>query len=136
MWPCHGFPEDDDRATRLLHKSVEQGSALGVLVCMRTGELTPELLRKMPFASLREAFNAVLEIAEGGDAFCQYVIGNTYFWWDFIEIQGMDASSFPNKAAYRQYLIENKGRTAKIQKISLWQVEPPLNGTVKKVWIT
>lgn len=107
VWPCHGFPEDDDRATRLLHKSVEQGSALGVLICMRTGELTPELVRSMPFSSLQEAFNTVLEIAEGGDGFCQYVVGNTYFWWDFIEIQGTDASSFPTPAAYRQYLIEN-----------------------------
>ena len=53
-----GFPEDDDRATELLHKSVEQGSALGVLVALRTGELSPELEARMPFANLQEAFDA------------------------------------------------------------------------------
>ena len=43
VWRGHGFPEDDDRATQLLHKSVEQGSALGVLVALRSGELTPSV---------------------------------------------------------------------------------------------
>ena len=28
VWSGHGFPEDDDRATALLHKSVEQVSCL------------------------------------------------------------------------------------------------------------
>ena len=107
VWAGHGFPEDDDRATMLLHKSVEQGSALGVLICIRTEELTPELLQKMPYSSLQEAFDTVLAIAEGGDGFCQYVIGNTYFWWDFISIQGKEASSFPTPEGFRQYLIDN-----------------------------
>ena len=30
VWSGHGFPEDDDKAIAFLHKSVEQGSALGV----------------------------------------------------------------------------------------------------------
>ncbi|MCM1570073.1 MAG: hypothetical protein NC081_11610, partial [Roseburia sp.] len=34
VWEGHGFKEDDARATELLHKSVEQGSALGVLVAL------------------------------------------------------------------------------------------------------
>lgn len=107
VWPGHGFPVDDARVEQLLHKSVEQGSALGVLVCMRTGELTPALQRKMPFSSLQEAFDIVLEMAEAGDAFCQYTIGNTYFWWDFMEIQGKDRSSFSSDAKFKAYLKEN-----------------------------
>ena len=35
VWSGHGFPEDDDKAVEFLHKSVGQGSALGVLVCLR-----------------------------------------------------------------------------------------------------
>ena len=42
----------------------------------------------MPFSSLQEAFDIVLAKAEGGDAFCQYTIGNVYFWWDFLRIEG------------------------------------------------
>lgn len=107
VWKGHGFPEDDDRATELLHKSVEQGSALGVLVALRTGELTPEVERKMPFSSLQEAFDAAVELAETGDAFCQYVVANSYFWWDFVRIQNKSKDSFPSQAAYKAYLKEN-----------------------------
>ena len=79
VWDGHGFPEDGRRATGLLHKSVEQGSALGVLICLRSGELKPYLEKKMPFSSLQEAFNIVLDKAEAGEPFCQYTIGNSYF---------------------------------------------------------
>jgi len=107
VWAGHGFPEDDDRATELLHKSVAQGSALGVLVSMRCGELTPEVQAAMPFASLQEAFDQVLEQAQWGDAFCQYVVGNTYFWWDFLRIQDKSMESFPSREAFKAYLKEN-----------------------------
>ncbi len=107
VWIGHQFPEDDNLATKYLHRSVEQGSALGVLVAMRCGELTPDLEDKMPFSSLQEAFDAAVELADTGDAFCQYVVANTYFWWDFVEIQGKDENSFPNQKAYKAYLKEN-----------------------------
>lgn len=106
VWGWHGFPEDDARATKLLHKSVEQGSALGVLVALRSGELTPSVQKKMPFESLQAAFDEVEALAEGGDAFCQYVIGNSYFWWDFLRIQNKGKDSFPNEAAFKAYLKE------------------------------
>lgn len=107
VWRGHGFPEDDDLATKLLHKSVEQGSALGVLVALRTGELTPAVKAKMPFANLQEAFDEAVELANTGDAFCQYVVANAYFWWDFLAIQDKSADSFPNPAAFKAYLKEN-----------------------------
>lgn len=107
VWRGHGFPEDDRRATELLHKSVEQGSALGVLVALRSGELTPSIQKKMPFESLQAAFDEVEALAEEGDAFCQYVVGNSYFWWDFLRIQNKGKDSFPNQAAFKAYLKEN-----------------------------
>lgn len=107
VWAGHGFPEDDRRATQLLRRSVEQGSALGVLVALRSGELKPSMERSMPFASLQEAFDQVCELAEGGEAFCQYVVGNAYFWWDFQRIQNCKKDSFPSHEAYRAYLKEN-----------------------------
>lgn len=97
-------------AVRLLRKSVEQGSALGVLVALRSGELKPSVQRKMPFANLQEAFDTALELAEGGDAFSQYVVGNAYFWWDFLRIQNKSRDSFPSHEAFRAYLKENISR--------------------------
>lgn len=107
IWAGHGFPCDDDRAEKLIRLSVEQGSAVGVLVSMRMGLMTPSLEKKMPFANLEEAFNIVLEKAELGDAFCQYTIGNMYFWWDFVRIFGKGRDSFPSQDAYDAYLKEN-----------------------------
>lgn len=107
VWAGHGFPEDDDKATRLLHKSVEQGSALGVLVALRSGELPPSVEKKMPFTNLQEAMDAATGLAEEGDAFSQYVVANAYFWWDFLRIQNKGKDSFPNHEAFKSYLREN-----------------------------
>ena len=107
VWDGHHFPEDDLKATKLLHKSVEQGSAIGVLVALRSRELTPGLMQKMPFASLQEAFDEVLAKAQAGEPFCQYTIGNSYFWWDFISIQGKDKNDFASQEELRSYLREN-----------------------------
>ena len=110
VWDGHHFPEDEKRAVKLYHKSVERGSAVGVLVCLRCGELTPSIEQKMPFANLLEAFNEVLKKAEAGDAFCQYTIANSYFWWDFLRIQGKSQNSFTSQAEYKAYLKENISR--------------------------
>nr|WP_325179906.1 hypothetical protein [uncultured Oscillibacter sp.] len=112
VWGWHGFPEDDERATKLLHKSVEQGSALGVLVALRSGELTPSVQKKMPFESLQQAFEQVEALAKEGDAFCQYIVGNSYFWWDFLRIQNKGKDSFPSQAEFKAYL---KGEISKCE---------------------
>lgn len=104
VWRGHDFPEDCDRAEALMHKSVEQGSAIGVLLALRSGQLTPELKAKMPFSSLEEVFQIVLRKAESGEPFCQYTIGNVYFWWDFLEIQG---KKFSDEKAFKENLMEN-----------------------------
>ena len=36
VWGGHDFPEDDDKAVKLMHKAVEQGSAIGVLLALRS----------------------------------------------------------------------------------------------------
>lgn len=107
VWSGHDFPEDDDRATMLLHRSVEQGSAIGVMVALRSGELTPSLERKMPFTNLQEAFDSVLAKAETGDAFCMYTVANSYFWWDFLRIQGKGQDAFSSEREFKEYLREN-----------------------------
>lgn len=107
VWPGHGFPEDDHRAIALLHQSVAQGSALGVLVCIRCGELTPSVEKKMPFTDLQEVFDIVLQKAQAGDPFCQYTVGNVFFWWDFLRIRGVGRDSFPSKEDFRAYIREN-----------------------------
>lgn len=107
IWSGHQFQEDDARGEKLICLSVEQGSAIGTLLAVRMQKMTPVLKKKMKFASLQEAFDIVQEKAEAGDAFCQYTIGNMYYWWDFLEIQGKSRDSFSSLEAFRDYLREN-----------------------------
>lgn len=106
-WEYHTFAEDDDAAESLIKLSVSLGSAMGVLGAMRIGMLTPGLQEAMPFDSIKQAWDVVYKKAEDGCAFCQNMIGNTYFWLDIVEIEGKGPESFPNKKAYNEYLREN-----------------------------
>ena len=91
---------------KLLHRSIQRGSALGVLVGKRSGALTPVWQSKCPI-TLQQAFKQVLDKAAGGDAFCQYTIGNVYFWWDFLSIDGKSRQDFADEAASHAYIAEN-----------------------------
>ena len=107
VWRGHHFPENDRMASQLLHRSVEQGSAIGVMTALRSGELSPALQNKMSFGSLQEAFDLVLDMARAGEPFCQYIIGNAYFWWDFLRIQKKSRQDFSSQDAFQSYLREN-----------------------------
>lgn len=107
VWNGHNFPEDDELGMKYLYKSVEQGSALGVMVAVRCNEFSQEMAQKMPFANLKEAFAKVLEKANAGDAFCQYTIGNSYYWGDFLDIDEINPQSFSNNAELKSYVAEN-----------------------------
>ena len=98
IWEYAEFTNDEDKAKRLLAESVKQGSALGVLGALRIQELTPELEEEMPFEDVKEARDMVLKMAESGQPFCQYMIGNTYFWDDVYEIDGLPHPLFNNEA--------------------------------------
>ena len=106
VWRGFHFPEDNEKAEALYCQAVQQGSAVGMLVAMRSGVLSPDMERRAPM-TLQEAFARVLKNAEGGDAFSQFVIGNSYFWWDFLRIQKKSPEDFPSHEAFKEYLKEN-----------------------------
>ena len=120
VWEGHHFPEDDRKAIQLLHKSVEQGSALGVMVALRSRELPPDLQKKMPFSSLEEAFHEVLSKAEAGEPFCQYTVGNSYFWWDFLRIQGKKREDF----SCAEFLALEEGLCVQCMHLGPYDAEP------------
>ena len=49
----------------------------------------------MPFATLKEAWNAVYEKAQAGCLFAMNMIGNTYFWLDVVRIENKGPQDFP-----------------------------------------
>ena len=84
----------------MLHQAISLGSAAAVLGALRMDMLTPELKEIMPFDSIQEAWEIILEKAENGCAFCQYMIGNTYYFLDIIEIKELKESDFLGKEAW------------------------------------
>ncbi|WP_294628222.1 tetratricopeptide repeat protein [uncultured Bacteroides sp.] len=93
VWCGAGFPVDEEQASRLIKESVRLGSADGVLCALRTGNLSPALRKTMPFASLEEAFTIVKQRAQEGDAFSQYMVGNVFFYGDYLVIYGDEESN-------------------------------------------
>ncbi len=108
VWSKHNFSEDDDEVIRLMRRSVALGSAVGLLGAMRTeGVLTPSVLKYMPFSGIKEVWDIVFKKAQDGEPFCQYMIGNTYFWSDIVEIEGRTPETFTKEADFVEYLKEN-----------------------------
>ena len=69
-WECHPFEENEAAAYAMLHQAISLGSAAAVLGALRMDMLTPELKEIMPFDSIQEAWEIILEKAENGCAFC------------------------------------------------------------------
>ena len=90
VWEYAALEISGEKAASLLKEGIRRGSACAVLLAMRCGELTPSARKAMPFASLKEARDDVLGKAEAGHPFCQYMIGNTYYFGDCFEIDGID----------------------------------------------
>ena len=90
VWEYAALEINGEKAASLLKEGIRRGSACAVLLAMRCGELTPSARKAMPFASLKEARDDVLSKAEAGHPFCQYMIGNTYYFGDCFEIDGID----------------------------------------------
>lgn len=98
VWPQAGFKADDENASKLMQKSAMMGSATGVLCAARSANLTPSVERAMPFASFKEAFEEILGQAERGDAFCCYMVGNVYYWGDYLRVSQTMPSNSKTKA--------------------------------------
>lgn len=103
VWGGGGLPVDDDLAVKWIKESVLKGSAAGILCAMRCGELTPSVRRNMPYTTT-QARDIILDKAKDGHSFCQYMIGNTYYWGDVIEMDKLDLEKdYPTEEDYRAY---------------------------------
>ena len=103
VWPQAGFKADDENASKLMQKSAMMGSATGVLCAARSANLTPSVERAMPFASFKEAFEEILGQAERGDAFCCYMVGNVYYWGDYLRVEPDYAKQFKDENEYNAW---------------------------------
>ncbi len=100
VWSGAGFTPDEANASMLMQKSALKGSATGVLCAVRSGNFTPSVQRGMPFASFKEAFEEILSQAERGNAFCCYMVGNVYYWGDYLLVEPELAKEFKTENNY------------------------------------
>ena len=114
VWKYHGFPVDDIKVGQLIHESILGGSAMGVLGAMRCGEFDRQAEQEMTFASTKEAFNVIFEKAQAGEPFCQYMVGNVYFWGDVLDIE---------EEEMRKLAGNKKGMQAFIQKVNMESID-------------
>lgn len=103
VWSGAGFATDDANASKLMQKSALMGSATGVLCAVRSGNFTPAVQRGMPFASFKEAFDEILQQAKRGNAFCCYMIGNVYYWGDYLLVEPELAKQFTTVNKYNAW---------------------------------
>ena len=99
-WDFHPFSENKAAAYAMLNEAVTRGSAIGVLGALRMDMLTPALQEAMPFESIHAAWESVKEKADGGNLFCQYMLGNTYYFLDLLEIDNVSEKDFPDSKAW------------------------------------
>lgn len=94
-WEESNFPEDNMRTYQCLHDSIRRCSPIGTLQALRIkGSITPTVEKDMQI-SFDEAFHIVYDYASQGDAYCQYVIGNVFFWRDDNRISSAEAMLTP-----------------------------------------
>ena len=105
-WEYHPFEENEAAAYAMLRESVAKGSAVGVLGAIRMDMLTPDMRESMPFESTQAAWDVVYEKAEAGCPFCQYMIGNTYYFLDVIEIGDRSEREFGSRKAWDDWRRE------------------------------
>lgn len=98
------FPEDALKMKKYMEKSIINGSALGVIGSMRSGMLSEQMKKEMPFSSLLEAWEQVYAKAEAGCAFCQNMVGNAYYWLDILDITETNESNFENQELWFNHL--------------------------------
>ena len=105
-WEYHPFEENEAAAYAMLREAVFKGSAVGVLGAIRMDMLTPDMRENMPFESVQAAWDEVYKKAEAGCLFCQYMIGNTYYFLDVIEIGDRSEQEFGSREAWDDWRRE------------------------------
>lgn len=103
-WAESGFPEDNMRTYQCLHDSIRRHSPIGTLQALRiAGSITPTVRRDIQL-TFDDAFHIIYDYAKQDDAYCQYIIGNVFFWGDYHIINPAKQLLHPEKASFGQRL--------------------------------
>ena len=102
-WKYHPFEENQGAVYTMLRKGIFLGSAPAVVGALRMGALNGELLEIMPFSSIREPWEMVLEKAEDGCPFCQYLVGSTFYYLDIRKLRETEEHYFVSQGDWEEW---------------------------------
>ena len=123
-WEESNFPENNMRTYQCLHDSIRRCSPIGTLQALRiNGTITPTVEKDM-LISFNDAFHIVYDYAKQGDAFCQYIIGNVFFWRDDDRISLARDMITPPRLSWAKRIQQS------LQKGSIQERIGALQGTV------
>lgn len=93
--PKFGFEENEQLGEKYFNMSIERGSAIGIFGARRLAGFTPRCgsYIQPPFNSLKDVWDEVCHLAEEGEVFCQYMLANSYYYGDCIELLGIPESA-------------------------------------------
>lgn len=93
------FVEDDDLLMEYFNRSIELGSAIGMLGTKRLGGFEPRCGSNIhaPYNSPREVWDAVVKLALEGELFCELLIANAYYYGDAISLMELDKTELSNE---------------------------------------
>lgn len=103
-----GFESSDEKAEEWYNRSIELGSAVGMMGAMRVGGFKPRCgtLVHEPYTTKREIWDRVVEMARGGQIFCKYMVANAYYYGDAIELAGVKVSSAQDVCSLQRKAIQ------------------------------
>jgi hypothetical protein len=83
-----GFEENEELGKEYFNKSIEMGSAVGMFAAQRLAGFTPRNGSGIcaPYHTKREVWDAVYTLALDGEVFCQYLIGNAFYFGDVVDM--------------------------------------------------
>ena len=90
--PVLGFEDNDELGEQYLQRSLELGSAVGILGSLRVGGFEPKNDRYLyaPYYSMEEVWNEVVRKANAGQGFCQFMLGAACYYGDAPYILGVE----------------------------------------------
>ena len=86
------YEVNDELRDEYFNRSIELGSAAGMLCASRLGGFTPRCgcLIHDPYKSPREVWDAVVKLALEGELFCELLIANAYYYGDALFYMDLD----------------------------------------------
>lgn len=106
--PSIGMPDDKKFAFECFDMSLSLESAVGMFGTMHLEGYTPACgsFVQPPYHTKKEIWDAVKNMADNGQVFCEYLIANAYYYCDVADFLDITPESIGGKQKYKRQIQE------------------------------